>query len=265
MGPAAEVEITLRFFQTEMLDHLLVHTAIMVTDGHFVNRTHIGCADHVIDRNVAEQRYLAAFASRNILLATAQDHIGLDTDTLQFLDGMLGRLGLQLTRGFQVRHQRQVQEHGAFAPELVAQLANCFKKRQALDIADRAADFTKHKILVIDVAEREFLDRISHVRNHLDGRPQIIAAAFLFDHIRIDPPGRDVIRSTRRNAGKAFIMAEIQIGFGTVIGDVHLAMLGRAHGARIDVEIGVQFAQSHTIAARLKKRAEGSRGQPLAE
>ena len=89
------------------------------------------------------------------------------------------------------------------------------------------------------------------MRDYLNRRAEIIAAAFFFYHIGINPAGRDVVRPPRRNAGKALVMAEIQIGFGTVIGDVYLAMLGRAHSAWIDVKIGVQFAQSHTIAPRL--------------
>ena len=60
-------------------------------------------------------------------------------------------------------------------------------------------------------------------------------------------------------------MAEVEIGLGAVVGDEHLAVLGRAHRARIDVEIGVELAQAHGIAARLQQRAERRRSQTLAE
>ena len=68
-----------------------------------------------------------------------------------------------------------------------------------------------------------------------------------------------------RSAGEALVMAEIEIGLGAVVGDEDLAVLGRAHRARIDVEIGVELAQAHLVAARLQQGAERRRSQTLAE
>ena len=39
-------------------------------------------------------------------------------------------------------------EQHALAAEFVAQLADRFEERQALDVADRAADLAQHEILV---------------------------------------------------------------------------------------------------------------------
>ena len=47
-------------------------------------------------------------------------------------------------------HQRQMHEQRALAPELVAELADRLEERQALDVADRAADLAEHEILVVD-------------------------------------------------------------------------------------------------------------------
>jgi hypothetical protein len=58
------------------------------------------------------------------------------------------------------------------------------------------------------------------------------------------------------DAGEALVVAEIEIGLGAVVGDEDLAVLIRAHRARIDVEIGVELAQPDLVAARLQKRAE---------
>jgi hypothetical protein len=60
-------------------------------------------------------------------------------------------------------------------------------------------------------------------------------------------------------------MAQIEVGFRTVIGNEDLAMFDRAHGARIDVEIGVELAYSHAIAARLQQGAQRRRGQTFAQ
>ena len=66
-------------------------------------------------------------------------------------------------------------------------------------------------------------------------------------------------------AGEALVMAEIEIGLRAVIGDEDFAVLIRRHGSRIDVEIGVELAQPHLVAARLKNRAERGRGETFAK
>ena len=65
------------------------------------------------------------------------------------------------------------------------------------------------------------------------------------------------------NEGSDFVLVEI--GLGAVVGDEHLAMLGRAHRAWIDVEIGIKLAQADGIAARLQERAQSRRSQTLAK
>ena len=69
----------------------------------------------------------------------------------------------------------------------------------------------------------------------------------------------------RRAAGEALVMAEVEVGLGAVVGDEHLAVLVRRHRARIDVEVGIELAQPHLVAARLQQRAERRRSQTLAK
>jgi hypothetical protein len=106
---------------------------------------------------------------------------------------------------------------------------------------------------------------IASVRNDLHRGAEIIPAAFLGDHFGINPAGGRIIRFRRVHAGEALVMAQIQIGFGAVIGDEHLAVLVRAHRARIHIEIGVELAQAHAIAARLQEGGECRRGNAFAE
>ena len=57
----------------------------------------------------------------------------------------------------------------AFAPRFVlAELTDCFKERQALDIADRTPDLAKHKIDFIFANRDEVFDLVGHVRDYLD-------------------------------------------------------------------------------------------------
>src|SRR5690348_10176346 len=179
---------------------------------------------------------------------------------------MLRRLGLGLARRRYPRHQRQVNIERALAAELVAHLADRLEEGQALDIADRAADLAQNEILVaVEIGLDEFLDRIGDVRDHLHGGAQILAAPLAADHRRIDAACRHAVAAPRRDAGVTLVMAEIEVGLGAVVGDVDLAMLIRAHGPRIDIEVRVELPRPHLESARLEERAERRCRETFAE
>jgi len=60
-------------------------------------------------------------------------------------------------------------------------------------------------------------------------------------------------------------MAQVQIGLGAVLGDEHLAVLERAHGARVDIQVGIELQHRDLEAARLQQGAQGSRRNTFAE
>ena len=86
----------------------------------------------------------------------------------------------------------------------------------------------------------------------LDGSPQIVTPALLGDDLGVDAPGGHAVAAPCGNAGEALVVAEVQIGFRAVVGDEHLAVLVGAHSAGINVEIGVQLAQTDLVAPRLE-------------
>ena len=92
------------------------------------------------------------------------------------------------------RHQREMDVDRMMARQIVAQLSDRLEERQALDIADRAADFAQHEIETLIALADEILDGIGDVRDHLDGRAEIVAAALLREDVLIDAAGRDVVR-----------------------------------------------------------------------
>ena len=69
----------------------------------------------------------------------------------QVADAVLRRLGLQLAGGADERHQRQVDVERVLAADVLPQLADRLEERQALDVADRAADLDEDDV---DVARR---------------------------------------------------------------------------------------------------------------
>src|SRR5260370_32042708 len=99
-------------------------------------------------------------------------------------------------------------EQNSLASQFVAELPNRLEKRQALDVADRAADLANHEILAAEVGQDELLDRIGDVRDHLHRRPEILAATFAADHCRIDPAGGDRIAAPRGHSDIPLELAE---------------------------------------------------------
>ena len=79
------------------------------------------------------------------------------------------------------------------ARQIVAQLADRLEERQALDIADRAADLAQHEIEAVIAVADEFLDGVGDVRDDLDGGAEIIAAPLLGEDVLIDAAGGDVV------------------------------------------------------------------------
>ena len=154
---------------------------------------------------------------------------------------------------------------GVVARQLVAELADRFEKRQALDVADGAADLAQHEVEAVIAVADEILDGVGDVRDDLDGGAEIIAAPLLGEDVLVDAAGGDVVVPGRRAAGEALVMAEIEVGLGAVVGDEHLAVLVGRHRAGIDVEIGVELAQADLVAARLQQRAERRRRETLAQ
>ena len=199
------------------------------------------------------------------MAGAAQKNIGLDADGAQLLDAVLGGLGLEFARRLDEGHQGQMDEGGLAAPQIIVQLADGLEERQALDVAHRAADLDQQEIQPVGIGQHEFLDHVGDVRDHLHGAAEIAALALLLDHLGIDAARGDIVGLARRDAGEALIMAQIQVGLRPVIGDIDLAMLERRHGARIDVEIGVEFAQADFVAARLKQRAESGGRQTFSQ
>ena len=229
----------------------------MILQRHVIDVARVERRDDRRLPDVAEQGDLLALGFGKRPVAAAQQDFGLNAEARQFADRLLRRLGLELARGRDPRHQRRVDADRLVAAEVVPQLPDRFDERQALDVADRPADLADDEVAAVGVGEREFLDRVGDVRDHLDGRAEIVAAPLLGDDVAVDAAGGDIVRLARGNAGEALVMAEVEIGLGPVVGHIDFAMLIRRHRPRIDVQIGIELPDPDLVAARLEKRPEG--------
>ena len=178
---------------------------------------------------------------------------------------MLRRFGFQFTGRGYIRNQRDVNKDRVVAALFVAHLANRLHKRQRLDIADRSADLDdQHVRLVLSGhGPHRLFDLVRDMRDHLDRLAEIIAAALLFDHRKIYPPARPVVRLRKLRIGEALVMPEIEIGFRAVVGHKDLAMLKGRHRSRIDVDIRIELHHLHLHPARLEQAADQLAASPF--
>jgi hypothetical protein len=171
---------------------------------------------------------------------------------------MLGGFGLDLAGTSDDGHQGQMHVQHLIAPELHAHLANCLEKRQRFDVADRAADFHHAHIGIAGAHADSVLDFVGEVRDHLHRRAQIIAAPLLGNDTLVDTSRREIAVAPGGHAHEALVMTEIQVGLSAVGGDENLAMLERAHGAGIHVDVGIQLHHADLEPACLENGPQGS-------
>ena len=130
--------------------HEVVEALLAQAQRHEVDVRRVLGRDHGALVEVGEERDLGAQLVGQRARGAADDDVGRDTDAAQLVDRVLRGLGLQLARGLDHRHQRHVHVEHVVAAELVAQLADRLEERQALDVADRAADLDQHDVDVVE-------------------------------------------------------------------------------------------------------------------
>ena len=151
------------------------------------------------------------------------------------------------------------------AADVLTELTDGLEEGQALDVADRAADFDEHDVGVPRHAADRVLDFIGDVRDHLHRAAEIIAAAFLLNDALVNLARRPVRVLRRDGVRESLVVTEIEVRLGAVVGDVHLAVLIRAHRARIDVDVRVELLHRHGVAVAFEQAAHRRGGEPFAE
>ena len=231
LAPRAQVGPAL-VGQAQRAQELRVQPLLMIADRHLVDRGAVQGRDHRLGPDRALQRDLAPRVLGDRPVGAGEQDVGLDADRAQRRHRMLGGLGLQLLGRGDARHQRHVDEAALLRLVLERELADRLEERQALDVADGAADLAQDDVRTLGVVLDELLDGVGDVRDHLDGAAQIVALALAGEHGPVDAAGRHGVRGARRHAGEALVVAEVEVGLGPVVGDEHLAVLVGRHRAR---------------------------------
>ena len=150
-------------------------------------------------------------------------------------------------------------------PDIEAELPDRLEKRHALDVADSAPNLDQHDVHVAGGRPDSVFDFVGDVWNDLYRPSEVVAAALLLDHRQIDLAGRPVAVPCGHHAREAFVVAQIQVRLRAVVCDVHLAVLVRAHGSWIDVDVGVELLQGHRVSVVLEESPDRRGRQPLAQ
>src|SRR3982751_5059799 len=168
----------------------------------------------------------------------------------------------RFTSSDRARSVRQIRMSG-WIPISISSRSDCFQKRQGLDVANRAADLHDDDIALGSETLHRSFDLVGHMRNHLDCRAEVLAAALLGDHAQVDATRRDVVGLGERAIDEPLVMSEIEIGLCAIVGHKNFAVLERRHRPGIDVEVWIELHDRHAHSPLDEKPAEGCRGYPL--
>src|SRR5229473_1667306 len=106
-----------------------------------------------------------------------------------------------------------------------------------------SGDFDDHHVHAFGNFPDRGFDFVGDVRNHLHGLAEEIAAALLGQNRFVDSSGGPVVVAGKLGVGEALVVAEVEVGLRAVFGDEDFAVLKRAHGPRIHVEIRIALLE----------------------
>ena len=252
--------------QSQLAAHHAAQPRLLQQRRCFVQRGRRDVGDDAVLLHVAEQGDLPPHVLGDGPIGAAHQHVRLDAHAEKLLDGVLGRLALQLSAARDGHDQRHVDIQHIVPALFRRHLPDSLQKRLALDVAHRAADLRDDHIgLSVVHGVDAALDLVGDVGDDLHRAPQIAALPLAVQHRPEHLAGGHGGIAVQRLVHKPLIVSQIQIRLGAVVGDEHLAVLIGAHGARVHVEIGVELLVAHPQAALLQQPSQRRRADALAQ
>ena len=245
----------------------LVQLRAVEHEGHVVQGGQGPVFNDTVRPHVAEGGNLLENPLLQGLVAPGDDHIRHDAHALQLPHRVLGGLCLVLAGALEPGHQHHMEEHAVLPPFFPADLAQRLQKGLALDVADGAADLGDDHIRagVVAQAVDELLDLPGDVGDGLHRAAQILPCPLLVQHVPVDPAAGEIGQLVQVLVDEPLIVAQVQVGLHAVLGDEHLAVLIRAHGAGVHVDVGVQLLGGHLEAPLFQQPAKAGRADALAQ
>ncbi len=260
--PALRASMTER---TEVVEYEVVEALRVQGERDLVDIVGVGRRGDGPHLDVAEQGDLALHRLGDVAVGAQHDGVGLDPDRAQLPHRVLGGLRLQLPSRPDVGREGHMDVAEVVPPDVEAELADGLEERQALDVADGPADLGDDHVGMRLLAHPQdaVLDLGRDVGDDLDGVAEVVATALLGDDGLVDRTGGDVGVPAQVLVDEALVVAEVEIGLRPVVGDEDLAVLEGAHGAGIDVDIGIELLHRHGEATGLEKATERGGGEAL--
>src|SRR5699024_5282163 len=250
-------------------DHIGIQAFTVQHLGDVVDARGVHAGDDGVALHIAHRGDLVLDGFGDVPVGAAHDGIGLDTDAAQGGHRVLGGFGLQLPAGPQVGDQGDVHEEDVVAAHVLAHLPGGLEEGLGLDVTDGAADLGDDHVrpwpFAAGLGAHPALDLVGDVRDHLHRVAQVLPATFLGDHLGVHLAGGHVRPGVEVDVQEAFVMADVQVGLGTVLGDEDLTVLERVHRSRVHVEVRVELLHRHPQATCAQQVAETGGGQTLAE
>ena len=109
------------------------------------------------------------------------------------------------------------------------------------------------------------LDFVGDVRDDLNGRAQVFAAALPVDDGLEHAAAGYVAGLGEVFVDEALIVSQVQVGFRAVVGHKHLAVLIGIHSSGVDVDIGVKLLNAYPQAPAFQQPSQGCRRDALAQ
>ncbi len=189
-------------------------------------------------------------------VAAAEQDVGLNTDAQHFLNAMLRGLGFEFARGGDVGNQRHVDKSVFSLPSSrrIWRMASR-KGRDSMSptvppISTMTTSTPSETFLMV------VLDFVGDVGNDLHGLAEVIAAPLFAEDGFVNAAGGPVIVAAELGVCESLVMAEVQVGFRAVLGDEDFAVLKRAHGARVNVQVRIAFLQGDFKTATFEETAD---------
>ena len=146
------------------------------------------------------------------------------------------------------------------------ELADGLNEGDDLDVAHGAADLHDDDVhVVVGQLAHPLLDLVGDVGDDLYGPAEEVTSPLLLDHRAVDPSGRRVGALVQVLVDEPLVVPQVEVGLAAVLGDEDLAVLARVHGARVDVDVGVQLAHGDPQATTLEESTERGGGEAFAE
>ena len=239
--------------QAEFAHDIGVETFVEQGLRHVVDARGVHTVDHAFRIHIAHQGDLVLDGLVQQAVGTQHQGIRGDAELTQHHDGVLGRFGLELMSRGNIRHQGDVHEHAVLGAQIAADLTRGLQERLGFDVADGATDFGDDHVDVIGrLRTHAGLDFVGDVRDDLHALSKVFAGAFLAQHFLVDLAGGDVRLLAQIHVKETLIVADVEIGFGAVLGDIDFAMLERIHSARINVDVRIELLLQNLDATATK-------------